>query len=89
LLLFFNGNFHRQNSEELNYSILFYRHQQNEKITKNLSYYQIASWEIFHKNYDLLHNIQNIFFKAVNFFVERIRSFGWIQIQKGKCLGGC
>jgi hypothetical protein len=40
------GVFKDKNSEELNYPTLFYGHWWNEKITKNFSYHQVASWEI-------------------------------------------
>jgi hypothetical protein len=81
------GIFKDKNSEELNYPTLFSRHPRDEKITKNFSYHQIASWEILHKNHDFATNIQNIFFKAVKLCIEKVRNSSWIRILKGKLSG--
>jgi hypothetical protein len=48
---FLKGIFKDKNSEELNYLTLFYGHLQDEKISKNFSYHQIATWEILHNLY--------------------------------------
>jgi hypothetical protein len=65
------GIFKDKNSEELNYPTLFSGHPRDEKITKNFSYHQIASWEILHKNHDFATNIQNIFFKAFKLCIQK------------------
>jgi hypothetical protein len=72
------GIFKDKNSEELNYPTLFSGHPRDEKITKNFSYHQIASWEILHKNHDFATNIQSIFFKAVKLCIEKVRNSSWI-----------
>jgi hypothetical protein len=78
------GIFKDKNSEELNYPTLFLGHPRDEKITKNFSYHQIASWEILYKNHDFATNIQNIFFKAIKLCIEKVRNSSWIRIHKGK-----
>ncbi len=48
---------------------------------------QIAQWELHHNFRDFSTNIFNVFFEVAKISIQKVISFGWVWIQKGKLCG--
>jgi hypothetical protein len=70
------GLFKDTNLKVLNFLTWFYRQPQ-----------QKIQWELLHKSRDFSTNILNLFLKAAKVCIQKIISYGWVQIGKGKLCG--
>jgi hypothetical protein len=67
------GLFKDNHLKELNFPTLFYWHPWDLTISKNLSYEQIAQWELRHKSKYFSTNISNLFFKATKVSIPKVK----------------
>jgi hypothetical protein len=74
------GLFKDKNSEELNFPTLFYGQPRNPATYENLTYQQIAQWELLHKSSDFSTNIPNLFFKAAKISIQKVKQSASIRI---------
>jgi hypothetical protein len=79
------GLFKDKHSKELNFPTLFYG--QPWQNFQGFSYQQIAQWESLQKFGIFQQIFLTFFFKATKFSIQKIISFGWLPIQKGKLCG--
>jgi hypothetical protein len=73
--------------KELNFPTLFYGHPRDLTIFKNVSCQQITQSKSLHKFKDFSTNISSIFLKTTKVSIQKVISFGWVYIRKGKLNG--
>ena len=54
----------------MSFPTLFFGEKRPEDMTNNLSYQNIAKWEVLHKEHDFSYHATNLFYKVVRIIVK-------------------
>ena len=78
------GIFKDKFAKEMNFPTLFYGYPRPTDITERFSYHKIVRWEMQHSSGDFSCHITNLFFKTMRIIINKVISFMWVRIRKGK-----
>ena len=71
----------------MSFPTLFFGEKRPEDMTNNLSYQQIAKWEVLHKEHDFAYHTTNLFYKAVRIILKQVFNSICVRIRKGQLKG--